>query len=247
MILETTVENHARDIASYVAGLIKARQNLNEHVVLGLATGSTPSLLYREFVRLHKEDGLSFSNVYTFNLDEYWGIVDEHPESYHYFMYNHLFDHIDIPEKNIFIPAGMIERVFLNDYCVGYEKHIQELGGIDIQILGIGRTGHIGFNEPGSSRASFTRKVELNEITRQDAAPAFGGIEQVPTHAITMGMKTILSAKKIFFMSFGKAKKEITKKAFTGDITDEIPASYLQEHNDTIICVDSETNFNEDY
>ena len=238
MILEDTIDNHAKLIGWQIADAIETKRQSNEHLVLGLATGSTPIPLYQELVRLHREANISFENVYTFNLDEYCGLDKKHPESYNYFMNHHLFDHIDIPQDNIFIPRGTLERVFINDYCVGYEMKMQELGGIDIQILGIGRNGHIGFNEPGSSRASITRRVELNDITRQDAAPAFGCIGEVPSFAITMGMKTILSAKQIIFMAFGESKRKITRQAFAGEITNDVPASFLQQHNNTTICVD---------
>ena len=238
MIVVDNKETHAKLIAFQIFDAIEEKKQKNEHLVLGLASGSTPIPLYQELVRLHKEANLSFENVYTFNLDEYFGLSDEHCESYHYFMQHHLFNHIDIPHENIFIPSGQIEPLFERDYCVGYEKAIQELGGIDIQILGIGRSGHIGFNEPGSSRASITRKVELHDVTKRDAAPSFGGFDYVPTHAITMGMKTILSAKQIIFMAFGEAKQEITKKAILGEITNDVPASFLQQHSNVTYCVD---------
>ncbi len=242
MILEDTKDNHAKLIAFQIFDAIEAKRQNNEHLVLGLATGSTPIPLYQELVRLHNEANLSFENVYTFNLDEYCGLNEEHCESYHYFMHHHLFDHIDIPKENIFIPTGEVESIFLKDYCVGYEKHIQKLGGIDIQILGIGRSGHIGFNEPGSSRASITRKVKLHDVTKRDAAPSFGGFDYVPTHAITMGMKTIMSAKQIIFMAFGEAKQEITKKAILGEINNDVPASFLQQHDNVTYCVDFQIN-----
>mgnify|MGYP006081815055 CR=1 FL=1 len=243
MILNDTIDNHAKLIAFQIYDAIETKKQNNEHLVLGLATGSTPIPLYQELIRLHKKANLSFENVYTFNLDEYCGLSENHPESYNHFMHKHLFDHIDIPKENIFIPSGKVEPVFLKDYCVGYEKHIQELGGIDIQILGIGRNGHIGFNEPGSSRVSITRKIELHHVTKRDAASAFGEFDLVPSHAITMGMKTILSAKKIYLMAFGENKKQAIKQAILGDITDELPASFLQQHDNTLVCVDSEANF----
>lgn len=238
MILEDTIDNHAKLIGWQIADAIETKRQNNEHLVLGLATGSTPIPLYQELVRLHREANVSFENVYTFNLDEYCGLDEKHPESYNYFMRHHLFDHIDIPQDNIFIPRGTLERVFINDYCVGYEMKIQELGGIDIQILGIGRNGHIGFNEPGSSRASITRRVELAHTTIRDAAAAFGGFDNVPSFAITMGMKTIMSAKRIILMAFGENKKQATKQAILGDITDELPASFLQQHNNVEYCLD---------
>tara|TARA_Y100001933_G_scaffold264911_1_gene333437 strand:- start:2205 stop:2936 length:732 start_codon:yes stop_codon:yes gene_type:complete len=238
MILEDTKDNHAKLIAFQIFDAIEAKRQNNEHIILGLATGSTPILLYQELVRLHNEANLSFENVYTFNLDEYYGLNEQHCESYHYFMHHHLFDHIDIPKENIFIPSSEVEPIFLKDYCIGYEKAIQELGGIDIQILGIGRNGHIGFNEPGSSVASITRKVKLHDWTKRDAAPSFGGYDYVPTHAITMGMKTIMSAKQIYLMAFGENKKQAIKQAILGDITDELPASFLQHHDNVTYCVD---------
>lgn len=242
MILVDTKDNHAKLIAFQIFDAIEEKKQKNEHLVLGLATGSTPIPLYQELIRLHKEANLSFENVYTFNLDEYFGLNEEHCESYHYFMQHHLFDHIDIPKENIFIPCGQLEPIFERDYCQGYEQTIKDLGGIDIQILGIGRSGHIGFNEPGSSVDSITRKVKLHDITRTDASSDFGGFDNVPTHAITMGMKTILSAKQIIFMAFGEAKQEITKRAFCGEITDDIPASHLQKHNKKTICTDFNIN-----
>ena len=238
MIFEDTIDNHAKLIAFQIFTAIEEKKQNNEHLVLGLATGSTPIPLYQELVRLHREANLSFENVYTFNLDEYCGLHEDHCESYHYFMHHHLLDHIDIPKENIFIPGGEVEPIFLKDYCVGYEKHIQDLGGIDIQILGIGRNGHIGFNEPGSSVASITRKVELDAVTKRDAASSFGGFDFVPTHAITMGMKTILSAKQIYLMAFGDNKKQAIKQAIHGDVTDQVPASFLQYHKNVSYCLD---------
>ena len=185
-------------------------------MVLGLATGSTPIPLYDELVRLHVEEGLSFRDVFTFNLDEYCGLEDNHPQSYHDFMNVNLFNRIDIPRENIFIPSGQIEPLFERDYCEGYEQTIKDLGGIDIQILGIGRSGHIGFNEPGSSVDSITRKVKLHDITRTDASPDFGGFDNVPTHAITMGMKTILSANRISLWHLVKQNKKLPNVLFVG-------------------------------
>ena len=238
MISQDTIDNHTKLIAFQIYDAIETKKQKNEHLVLGLATGSTPIPLYQELIRLHREANLSFENVYTFNLDEYCGLSENHPESYNHFMHKHLFDHIDIPKENIFIPSSKVEPVFLKDYCVGYEKAIQQLGGLDIQILGIGRNGHIGFNEPGSSGVSITRKIELHHVTKRDAASAFGGFDLVPSHAITMGMKTILSAKKIYLMAFGERKKQAIKQAILGDITDELPASFLQHHDNVSYCLD---------
>lgn len=238
MIVVDSHKNHSIKIAKSIAEEIRLRQRFNENIVLGLATGSTPILLYNELVRLHIEENLSFKNVFTFNLDEYCGLCTEDENSYYHFMQKYLFNHIDIPSENTFIPSGQVEPLFARDYCEGYEQTIKDLGGIDIQILGIGRSGHIGFNEPGSDVNSITRMVKLHDITRSDASEDFNGLENTPTHAITMGMQTIMNARKIFFMAFGDSKKEITQKAFLGEITDNIPASHLQKHKHKTICID---------
>ena len=175
-------------IAREIAELIRAKAARNEQCVLGLATGSSPIKLYQELVRMHKEEGLSFKNVMTFNLDEYLPMAKESVHSYHYIMHHHLFDHIDIDPKNIHIPDGTLKNEEIEAFCQGYEKAIDAAGGIDIQILGIGRTGHIGFNEPGSTLNSKTRMVYLNELTMKDASGEFGGMDKVPTRSITMGV-----------------------------------------------------------
>jgi glucosamine-6-phosphate deaminase len=167
-----------------------------------MATGSTPLLVYRELIRLHKQEGLSFKNVITFNLDEYYPILHENSESYNFYMWNNLFHHIDIPKENVNVPDGEIERSQVTKFCQDYEKKIKSYGGIDIQILGIGRTGHIGFNEPPSPINSCTRLVYLHRLTRRDASKAFKGIDNVPKAAITMGINTIKEAKKIIIMAW---------------------------------------------
>jgi len=242
MIVVKNIKNYVLKIAETIAEQIKLKQKNDQHLVLGLATGSTPITLYDELVRLHEEENLSFHNVFTFNLDEYCGLEEDHVNSYHYFMNDKLFSRINIPSENIYIPNGKIESLFERDYCEGYEQTIKDLGGIDIQILGIGRNGHIGFNEPGSPSDSITRKVKLHDITRTDASPDFGGLDNVPTHAITMGMQTILSAKSIFLLAFGEAKKEITRTAINGDISDKVPASHLQKHKNVTVCTDFNIN-----
>ena len=166
-------------VAKEIADLIRRRTAENKKTVLGLATGSSPVKVYDELVRLHKEENLSFKNVITFNLDEYYPIAPDNPESYMYFMREHLFDHVDIDMKNVHIPCGTLKENQINDFCNQYEIDIEDAGGIDVQILGIGRTGHIGFNEPGSQIFSKTRKITLNIITKTDAAPAFNGVENV--------------------------------------------------------------------
>lgn len=216
-------------LAKQTAELINAHAQAGRQTVLGLATGSTPIAYYKELVALHKE-GLSFRNVVTFNLDEYAGLEREHPESYWHFMHTHLFNHIDILPENIHLPSGMVASEDIPTHCQAYEEAIVAAGGIDLQILGIGRTGHIGFNEPGSPKDSITRAIHLDEITRQDAAPAFGGIEHVPTEAITMGCGTILAARRLVLMAWGEGKAPIVKEALQGPVTPQVSASFLQEH-----------------
>ncbi len=224
--------------ARRIAELIRERQTSGKKVVLGLATGSTPLNVYRELIRMHKEENLSFSNVVTFNLDEYYPIQPGHLESYNRFMNERLFRHIDINPQNINIPRGDISREQVAGFCKEYEQKITEAGGIDIQILGIGRTGHIGFNEPGSTFNSKTRLVTLDRLTRVDAADAFNGEENVPHFAITMGISTIMAAREIFLFAWGEGKAEIINKAVEGPVTDLIPASYLQNHPGTSIVLD---------
>jgi len=228
----------SRFVASQIATLIRSRQKENQHCVLGLATGSTPTRVYAELVRLHKEDGLSFRNVHSFNLDEYYPMDPQALQSYVRFMGEHLFNHIDIPRANIHIPDGTLPKEAVADYCRDYEKQIDDLGGIDIQVLGIGRTGHIGFNEPGSSERSLTRLVTLDQVTRIDAASDFFGEENVPRKAITMGVGSILKARKVYMMAWGEGKAGVIKKAVEGVITDQIPSSFLQKHNDCNVILD---------
>jgi glucosamine-6-phosphate deaminase len=225
-------------VADQIADLIRTRQKEKKHCVLGLATGSTPTRVYAELVRMHKEEGLSFSNVYTFNLDEYFPIKPDALQSYVRFMGEHLFNHIDIPKANIHIPDGTLPKEKVAEYCREYEKAIEDLGGIDIQILGIGRTGHIGFNEPGSSEKSVTRLITLDQVTRIDAASDFFGEENVPRKAITMGVGTILKARKVYMMAWGEGKAGVIKKAVEGPVTDQIPSSFLQKHDDCLVILD---------
>ncbi|MBV9276418.1 MAG: 6-phosphogluconolactonase, partial [Verrucomicrobia bacterium] len=187
-------EAAVRELGSAIGAFIRQRQAENRRAVLGLATGSTPVRLYQELIRLHR-DGLSFQNVITFNLDEYYGLPPDHPESYRHFMEVQLFRHIDLPPAQAHVPNGLIERNQVFEYCANYEAQIAEAGGIDIQIVGIGRTGHIGFNEPGSSLDSRTRLVALDRLTRRDAARDFRGEANVPAYALTMGIGTILEAR----------------------------------------------------
>ncbi|MEM7145661.1 MAG: glucosamine-6-phosphate deaminase [Verrucomicrobiota bacterium] len=227
-----------RQLADQVAQLIRERQSQNKNAVLGLATGSTPVPFYRELIRHHRDLNLSFKNVVTFNLDEYYGLGPNHRESYHRFMREQLFDHIDVPESQIHIPSGQTPDEEVYESCRQYEEAITHAGGIDLQILGIGRTGHIGFNEPGSGKDSRTRRITLDHITRQDAASDFLGIENVPRFAITMGVGTILDARQIVLMAWGENKAHVVAQSVEGPISDSIPASFLQEHPDTTFLVD---------
>jgi len=224
-------------VATEIAALIKIRELEGKPCVLGLATGSTPTRVYAELVKMHKA-GLSFKNVITFNLDEYYPIAPDSLQSYVRFMNEHLFDHIDIQKKNIHIPDGTLAKEKVQDFCKDYDKQIADLGGIDLQILGIGRTGHIGFNEPGSSERSQTRLITLDQVTRIDAASDFFGDENVPKKAITMGVGTILKAKRIVMMAWGEGKAGITLKAVEGPVTDQIPSTFLQKHPNTLVVLD---------
>lgn len=225
-------------IAQEIAELIREKQEKGEPCVLGLATGSSPTSVYNELVRLHKEDGLSFENVITFNLDEYFPMEPDSLQSYVRFMNEYLFDHIDIKRENIHIPDGTLPYELVESFCQQYEQMIRDLGGMDLQILGIGRTGHIGFNEPGSHINSKTRLITLDHITRLDAASDFFGEENVPRRAITMGVGTIMKAKRIVLMAWGEGKASIIQRTVEGDITDTVPATYLQGHPNTTLVLD---------
>jgi glucosamine-6-phosphate deaminase len=228
----------SRHVALMIESLIRQNNSAGKPTVLGLPTGSTPVGLYRELIRLHKEAGLDFSRVITFNLDEYFPMDPDDPQSYHRWMKETLFDHVNITPKNIHIPDGTIRPEEAEDYCARYEQLIRRAGGIDLQILGIGRTGHIGFNEPGSTRHSRTRLVTLDPVTRRDAAGSFFGEENVPHQALTMGVGTILDARKVAIMAFGEHKAPIVQRAVEGEITGAIAASFLQQHPDTTFLLD---------
>ncbi len=237
-IFPSAAEAAAR-LAGEVRELILRRNAEGRPAVLGLATGSTPVPFYRELIRLHREEGLSFQNVITFNLDEYQGLGPDHRESYRRFMREQLFDHIDIPADRTHLPDGTapLDQVFTE--CQAYEDAIEAAGGIDLQILGIGRTGHIGFNEPGSTRDSRTRLIALDRITRQDAAADFMGEENVPRFAITMGVGTILRARRVVLMAWGENKAEIVRVAVEGPETEAVSASFLQSHPHAQFYVDA--------
>ena len=225
-------------VAAEIAALIKERAAAGKTCVLGLATGSTPVNVYSELVRLHRDEGLSLANVITFNLDEYFPMQPDCLQSYVRFMRDHLFDHVDIAEENIHIPDGTIAVEQVADWCRQYEAKIDSVGGIDVQLLGIGRTGHIGFNEPGSGTESQTRLITLDRLTCIDAASDFFGIENVPRRAITMGVGTILKARKILLLAFGENKAAIVARSVQGETTPTIPATFLQHHPNTEFILD---------
>jgi glucosamine-6-phosphate deaminase len=228
----------SRHVALMIESLVRQNNSAGRATVLGLPTGSTPLGLYRELIRLHKETHLDFSQVVTFNLDEYYPINPDDPQSYHRWMQEALFNHVNIRPENIHIPDGTIGEHEVRDYCGRYEQAIRRAGGIDLQILGIGRTGHIGFNEPGSTRTSRTRLATLDPVTRRDAGNSFFGEENVPQQALTMGVGTILEARQIVIMAFGEHKAAIVQRAVEGEMTDAIAASFLQKHPNTTFIVD---------
>jgi len=224
--------------AQEIATLIREKAKKGEQAVLGLATGSTPTQVYDELVRMHKEEGLSFQNVVTFNLDEYYPMERDSIHSYVHFMNEYLFDHIDINKENVHIPDGTLTRDQIYEFCEEYERKIDSYGGLDIQILGIGRTGHVGFNEPGSSEKSKTRLIALDSLTILDAASGFFGVENVPRRAITMGVGTIMKSDRIFIMAWGEGKAGIVSKTIEGEITTQIPATFLQKHSNVEFLLD---------
>jgi glucosamine-6-phosphate deaminase len=231
-------EDIAHVVASRIAALIREREAAGRPIVLGLATGSTPIGVYRELIRMHKEEGLSFRNVVTFNLDEYYPMSPESIHSYHRYMWENLFDHVDVLRSNIHIPRGDIPREEIDAACKQYERDIVAAGGIDFQLLGVGKTGHIGFNEPGSGADSRTRLVHLDAVTRRDAASDFFGEEFVPKEAITMGVATILDAREIAILATGEHKASIVRRAVEGEIHHEVAATFLQRHPNTTFYVD---------
>ncbi len=228
----------ARIVAGRIANLIRERAADDRKLVLGLATGSTPIGVYRELIRLHRDEALSFANVITFNLDEYWPMPPESIHSYHRFMWENLFSHIDIDPTNVHLLSGTTPRAEVDDACRAYEAAIVAAGGIDFQLLGIGKTGHIGFNEPGSGEASVTRTIHLDHVTRRDAAADFFGEPNVPREAITMGIATILAAREIAILATGEHKAGVVKRAVEGEIDRDVAATFLQRHPATTFFVD---------
>ena len=228
----------SKAVAKEMADLIKVKQAQKQPCILGLATGSSPKGLYAELVRLHKEDGLSFKNVVSFNLDEYYPMEPDSVNSYVRFMKEQLFNHVDILPENYHVPDGLLSKENIADYCDAYEAKIKALGGIDLQILGIGGNGHIGFNESGSLQNSKTRLVALDHITRVAASGDFSGLENTPRTAITLGVKKIMEAKRVILMAWGESKSNIIKESAEGEVTSRVPASYLQEHNNATFILD---------
>jgi len=229
----------ARAVATRVAELIRDGEAAGKGAVLGLATGSTPIGVYRELIRMHREEGLSFRSVTTFNLDEYWPMSPGSVHSYRRFMRENLFDHIDIAPERTHVPSGEVRREDVGWMCRDYESAIGAAGGIDFQLLGIGKTGHIGFNEPGSAADSRTRLVRLDRVTRLDAASDFFGEENVPLEAVTMGVGTILEAKEIAILATGEHKAAIVRRAVEGEVDREVAATFLQRHAHTTFFVDA--------
>lgn len=226
------------EMSRKAANIVASQIILKPDSVIGLATGDTPKGMYKELVKLYEDDDIDFAQVKTFNLDEYYGLDKENPESYHYYMMENLFKHVNIKEENINVPNGMAESI--EKECEGYERRIEEAGGIDLQVLGIGRNGHIGFNEPDLKFEAKTHLVKLDEDTIKANSRFFDSIEEVPKLAISMGIKTIMHARKIILLASGKEKAEAIYRTVNGKITPEVPASVLQLHPDVTLIVDKE-------
>jgi glucosamine-6-phosphate deaminase len=231
-------EEIARTIAKRIAEIIGERRAAGGHAVLGLATGSTPIGIYRELIKMHREEGLDFSDVVTFNLDEYYPMEPQSIHSYVRYMRENLFNHINVKPQNVHIPRGDVPRDDVDDECDAYEAAIKAAGGIDLQILGIGKTGHIGFNEPGSGVDSRTRRISLDTVTRRDAAGDFFGEDNVPTEALTMGVATIMEAREIALIATGEHKAAIIRRAVEGEPDPDVAATYLQQHPNAVFYVD---------
>src|SRR3954468_2857077 len=234
VVVHKTYDEMSRAAASLVADVLNAKPN----AVLGMATGSTPLGVYQELVRMHREEGLDFAQVTTFNLDEYVGLQRQHPQSYHYFMHENFFRHVNVAPGNIYIPSGTTSNY--RSFCEWYEQRIKNCGGIDVQILGIGSDGHIAFNEPGSSLSSRTRLKTLAKSTIDDNARFFEHADEVPIYAITMGVGTIMESRKILLLANGKKKAEAVAQAVEGPVTSMITASALQMHPDATVYLDGD-------
>jgi glucosamine-6-phosphate deaminase len=238
VVIEETYDEIAGRIARRISDVIRTARGEGRTAVLGLATGSTPIGIYRELIRMHRDEGLDWSHVVTFNLDEYYPMPPDSVHSYHRFMWENLFEHVNLDRRNVHIPRGDIPRGAVASHCRDTERAIVEAGGIDFQVLGIGQTGHIGFNEPGSSAGSRTRLVQLDTITRRVAAADFFGAENVPAEAITMGVATILEAREIALLATGEHKAAIVKRAVEGDVDWTVAATYLQQHPQATVYLD---------
>ena len=236
--MEIIIQPDSQQASELAARIVARTVREKPHAVLGLATGNTPLQLYRNLVRMHRESGLDFGGVTSFNLDEYVGTPPAHPSSFHSYMWAHLFSEINMPKERINIPDGLTADI--PAACRKYEQAIRSAGGIDIQVLGIGTNGHIGFNEPSSSLSSRTRIKTLTEETRNDAAAAFGGEESVPTHVITMGLGSIIDSKMCLLLAFGKKKAKSVALAAEGPVTAMVPGSILQMHPRTILVLDED-------
>ena len=239
MVVVPDHDDIARLVAARIAALVRARAAEGRGCVLGLATGSTPIGVYRELIRMHRDEGLSFAHVTTFNLDEYYPMAPDNVHSYHRYMWENFFSHIDIPKAQVHIPRGDLPREQVEAHVEAYEAEIARVGGIDFQLLGIGKTGHIGFNEPGSGAESRTRLVALDMVTRRDAAADFFGEENVPREAITMGVATILGAREVAILATGEHKAAIVRRAVEGEIATDVAATFLQRHGGTTFYVDA--------
>jgi glucosamine-6-phosphate deaminase len=234
--LKLVIVKDYQEMSRKAAELLASEVKQHPQTVLGLATGGTPVGMYRELIKLHEDEGIDFSQAQSFNLDEYVGLSSAHPQSYRAYMQENLFQHINLPADKTHVPTG--DAADLDKECARYEEAIREAGGIDIQVLGIGNNGHIGFNEPGSSAESTTRVVQLTESTIEANARYFASVEEVPTQAVSMGIKTILGAKKVVLLASGEAKAQAVRLMVEGEPTADVPASLLQLHPDVTVIVD---------
>ena len=237
-VVVTSANEASRAVAAEIAELIRERRRTGRGVVLGLATGRTPLGIYEELARLRHAEQLDFSGVTTFNLDEFLGLPPGHARSFYSYMRKNCFERLGIDASRGCVPMGDVDPSQVEAHCRDYERRIAQAGGIDLQLLGLGRNGHIGFNEPGSTRESRTRAVELDASTREDAAAQFGGIEFVPRHAITIGVATILEARRVRVLAFGDGKRDVVRRTLEDDVGPALPASFLRGHSDVRLYVD---------
>ena len=236
--MDIIICNDAKEFNEKSAQILASQIQQKLNSILGLATGSTPVGMYRQLIEMYKNNQLDFEQVKTFNLDEYVGLDKDHPQSYHAFMFKNLFDHINIKKENVHLPDGKASD--LEGECAAYEEKIKKAGGIDLQVLGVGHNGHIGFNEPKTPFESTTHVVELDQRTIEANSRFFDSIDEVPRKALSMGIKTIMQAKKILFMAIGADKAEIVAKALQGPVTPDVPASVLQLHPNVTVVLDKE-------